>query len=147
MGRERRRVALVSPAAPMIIVDSNAWADFFNGVEAPHVSRLDAALRDEEDLAVLPIIVAEVIQGFRTETGFRHAEEVLVSLPVIHPTLDCHVRAAGLYRSLRGQGVTVRGAVDCVIAQVCLDLEAHLLSPDRDFEQIARHSPLRLWSG
>ena len=131
----------------MTIVDSNAWADFFNGVERPHVARLDAALRDEEDLAVLPIIVTEVLQGFRTESGFREAEEVLVSLPVIHPTLGCHIRAARLFRSLRRQGVTIRGAVDCVIAQACLDLEAHLLSPDRDFEQIARHTPLRLWSG
>lgn len=131
----------------MMIVDSNAWADFFNGVEAPHVARLDAALQDEEDLAVLPIIVTEVLQGFRSERGFQQAEAVLVSLPVIHPTLDCHVRAARLFRSLRRQGVTVRGAIDCVIAQACLDLEAFLLSPDRDFEQIARHTRLRLVGG
>ncbi len=131
----------------MMIVDSNAWADFFNGVEAPHVAHLDAALRDEEDLAVLPIIVTEVLQGFRTERGFHRAEAVLVSLPVIHPTLDSHVRAAGLFRSLRRRGVTVRGAVDCVIAQACLDLDAQLLSPDRDFERIARHTALRLRSG
>jgi predicted nucleic acid-binding protein len=131
----------------MMIVDSNAWADFFNGLAGPHVERLDAALRDEEDLAVLPIIVTEVLQGFRTETGFRQAERLLVSLPVVHPTLDCHVRAADLFRSLRRWGVTVRGAVDCVIAQACLDLGAQLLSPDRDFAQIARHTPLRLWRG
>lgn len=131
----------------MMVVDSNSWADFFNGVEAPHVVRLDGALRDEEDLAVLPIIVTEVLQGFRNERGFRQAERVLVSLPVIHPSLACHVRAAALFRSLRRRGVTVRGAVDCVIAQTCLDADAELLSPDRDFRQIARHTDLRLWSG
>ena len=69
----------------MMIVDSNAWADFFNGSHLPHVERLDAALRDEEDLAVLPIIVTEVLQGFRTDRGFRSAERVLVSLPSIQP--------------------------------------------------------------
>ena len=42
-------------------------------------------------------------------------------------------------------GVTVRGAVDCIIAQACLDIEAELLSPDADFERIALHTPLRLW--
>jgi hypothetical protein len=46
----------------MIIVDSNAWADFFNGVQTPHVARLDAALEKEEDLSVIPIIVTEVLQ-------------------------------------------------------------------------------------
>ena len=139
-------MAGVEDAAHLIVVDSNAWADFFNGVETPHVERLDAALRDEEDLAVLPIVVTEVLQGFRTDGGFRAAEAVLVSLPAIQPDLGCHVRAAELFRSLRRAGVTVRGAVDCVIAQTCLDLDALLLSPDRDFAHIARHTGLRLWS-
>ncbi len=130
----------------MMLVDSNAWADYFNGAEAPHVQRLDAALEEEEDLTALPIIVTEVLQGFRTERGFREAEMVLTALPLIHPTLDCHVRAARLFRTLRRRGVTVRGAVDCVVAQTCIDLDAELLSPDRDYRAIARHTTLCLWS-
>jgi hypothetical protein len=129
----------------MIIVDSNTWADFFNGVRTPHVARLDVALEGEEDLSVIPIIITEVLQGFRTDTGFQRARRALVSLPVIHPTLGCHVRAARLFRALRSRGITVRGAADCVIAQSCLDVGAELLSPDAGFENIARHTALRLW--
>ena len=129
----------------MIIVDSNTWADFFNGASNPHVQRLDIALQEEEDLAVVPIIITEVLQGFRTDSGFQRARRVLLALPVIQPTVDCHVRAARLFRSLRQKGITVRGAVDCIIAQTCLDVDAELLSPDADFERIARHTPLRLW--
>jgi predicted nucleic acid-binding protein len=131
----------------MIVVDSNCWADFFNGAAAPHVERLDLALHDEEDLALLPIIITEVLRGFRSDSGFRRALRLLTALPVIHPTLDCHVRAARLFRNLRGKGITVRGAVDCIIAQACIDMDAELLSPDADFEQIAKHAPLRLWRG
>lgn len=129
----------------MMIVDSNAWADFFNGADTPHVRRLDLGLQEEEDIAVLPIIITEVLQGFRTDSGFRRARSALVSLPVVHPDVDCHVRAARLFRFLRRKGVTVRGAVDCVIAQTCLDSQIQLLSPDADFERIARHTSLRLW--
>ena len=129
----------------MIIVDSTAWVEFFNGTSSPHVQRLSTALQEEEDLAVVPIIITEVLQGFRTDSGFRRARRVLLALPVIQPTVDCHVRAARLFRSLRKSGVTVRGAVDCIIAQTCLDVDAELLSPDADFERIARHTPLRLW--
>ena len=129
----------------MMIVDSNTWADFFNGVQSPHAERLEAALDEEEDLAVIPIIITEVLQGFRTDTGFQRAQRLLVSLPAIQPTVECHVRAARMFRALRRRGVTVRGAVDCVIAQTCLDTEAELLSPDADFKHIARHSSLRLW--
>ena len=128
----------------MIIVDSNAWADFFNGVSSRYVHRLDTALREEEDLAVLPIIITEVLQGFRTDSGFQRARRLLVALPVVEPTVDFHVRAARLFRSLRSKGVTVRGAVDCIIAQTCIDLGAQLLSPDADFRRIARHASLRL---
>ncbi len=129
----------------MIVVDSNTWADFFNGASNPQVQRLDIALQEEEDLAVVPIIITEVLQGFRTDSGFRRARRVLVALPVIQPTVDCHVRAARLFRSLRQKGITVRGAVDCIIAQTCLDVGAELLSPEADFERIADHTPLRLW--
>jgi len=129
----------------MIVVDSNTWADFFNGTASPHVRRLDVALQDEEDLAILPIIITEVLQGFRTEKGFQRARRVLEALPTIQPTVDCHVRAARLFRFLRQKSITVRGAVDCIIAQACLDLDAELLSPDADFRHIARHTPLRVW--
>ena len=110
--------------ARMIVVDSNTWADFFNGDSNPHVGRLDDALEEEEDLAVLPIIITEVLQGFRTERGFQRAQRVLVALPVIRPTVECHVRAARLFRLLRKKGITVRGAIDCIIAQACLDVKA-----------------------
>jgi hypothetical protein len=129
----------------MIVGDSNTWADFFNGVRSAYAERLEAALRQEEDVAALPIIVTKVLQGFRTDEGFEAARRVLLALPMIHLAVDGHLRAARLFRSLRRQGITVRGAVDCVIAQACLDTEAELLSPDADFEHIARHSPLRLW--
>jgi len=130
----------------MIIVDSSTWADFFNGASNPHVERLDTALEEEEDVAVLPVIITEVLQGFRTDSAFRRARRILVALPVIQPSVDCHVRAARLFRSLRQKGVTVRGAVDCIIGQTCLDIDAELLSPDADFRSIARHTSLRLWS-
>ena len=130
----------------MLIVDSNTWADYFNGAATPHVQRLDLALQEEEDLAILPIIITEVLQGFRTEDGFRRARRLLLALPVIRPTIPGHVRAASLFRSLRRKGVTVRGAVDCIIAQACIDAGVELLSPDADFRHISSHTRLRLWS-
>lgn len=129
----------------MIVVDSNTWADFFNGTQTPHVERLELALGQEEDIAILPVIVTEVLQGFRSESGFRKAEHVLTALPLISPDVASHVRAARLFRRLRAKGVTVRGAVDCIIAQTCLDTNAQLLSPDGDFANIARHTSLSLW--
>ena len=129
----------------MIVVDSNTWADFFNGTRSPHAERLATILEQRQDVPDLPIIVTEVLQGFRTDGGFESARRILVALPMIQSTVESHVRAARLFRLLRRKGVTVRGAGESIIAQACLDTGALLLSPDADFEHIARHAPLRLW--
>ena len=131
----------------MIIVDTTVWADYFNGRESPCTDRLDRALAEEEDVAILPLIVAEVLQGFRTETGFLKARDLLLGLPVLVPSIECHVEAARLFRRLRGKGIAVLGTIDCIIAQTCLDHDAGLLSPDVDFHRIAENTRLRLWRG
>jgi len=128
-----------------MIVDTTVWADYFNGVESPHTDRLDRALAEEEDVAILPLIIAEVLQGFRTEAGFLKARDLLLGLPVLVPSLECHVEAARLFRRLRGKGITVRGTIDCIIAQTCMEHDAELLSPDVDFRRIAENTRLSLW--
>jgi len=128
-----------------MIVDTTVWADYFNGVESRHSGRLDRALAEEEDVAILPLIIAEVLQGFRTETGFLKAKDLLLGLPVLVPSLECHVEAARLFRRLRGRGITVRGTIDCIIAQTCLEHDAELLSRDTDFRRIADNTKLKLW--
>jgi predicted nucleic acid-binding protein len=82
----------------MIVVDSGAWVAYFNGAESPHAECLERALAAELDLGILPIVVTEVLQGFRTESGFRRARALLTALPIITPTLETHVRAAVLCR-------------------------------------------------
>ena len=128
----------------MIVVDTAVWAAFFNGRRTAQVARLEQALSVEDDLGVVPVILTEVLQGFRTDHGFSRARVLLTALPLLTLSADGHVAAARLFRFLRAKGVTVRGAVDCIIAQTCIASGAELLSPDRDFAGIARHSPLRL---
>lgn len=131
----------------MIVVDTSVWAAYFNGVDAPECRRLIEVLDHEgDDLAVLPIIVTEVLQGFRSDSTFRKAEILFRGLTVVNPSIDTHVEAARLFRALRRHGVTVRGAVDCLIARTCIELDTPLLTLDRDFRQIAKHAPLMLAS-
>ena len=42
----------------MMIVDTTVWADYFNGVESRHSGRMDRALAEEEDVAILPLSVS-----------------------------------------------------------------------------------------
>ena len=128
----------------MILVDTSVWALYFNGQPDPCVDRLDRALDEEDDLVTAPLIVAETLQGFRTERGFTTARDLLVRLPCLTLDLEGHVDAARLFRAMRKKGVTVRGAVDCILAQTAIQFGAEILARDRDFASLARHAPLRL---
>jgi len=127
----------------VIVVDTTVWADWFNGTDSPQVDRLDQAL-DRQDAGLVPVILTEVLQGFRSEPDFERARALLVQLPALTLDIEGHASAARLFRRLRSKGVTVRGAIDCIIAQTCIAAGVELLSTDQDFVGIARHTPLRL---
>lgn len=129
----------------MIVVDTSVWAAYFNGADCTEVELLDDLLAGERaPIGILPIILTEVLQGFRTDGAFRKAAAQLRRLVVLEPSLDTHERSTALFRSLRKKGITVRGAIDALIAQTCIEAGAELLTLDRDFGHIARHSSLRL---
>jgi predicted nucleic acid-binding protein len=127
----------------MIVVDTTVWADWFNGADSREVDRLERAL-DGQEAGLVPVILTEVLQGFRSDRDGERARVLLIQLPVLTLDTDGHVDAALLFRRLRRRGVTVRGAIDCIVAQTCITAGVELLSSDQDFVGIARHSSLRL---
>jgi predicted nucleic acid-binding protein len=127
----------------VIVVDTTVWADWFNDADSPAVRRLDGAL-ERQDVGLVPAVLTEVLQGFRADGDFDRARGLLVQLPVLALDVEGHVAAARLFRRLRSRGVTVRGTIDCIIAQTCITAGVELLSTDQDFAAIARHTPLRL---
>lgn len=127
----------------MILVDSSVWIDFFRGVATPQTDRLDALL-GTEPLAVGDLILAEVLQGFRSERDFNQARKLLTALDVV--TLGGQgiaLQAAKNFRALRAQGVTVRKTIDTVIATRCIEDDLPLLYSDRDFDPFVTHLGLR----
>jgi hypothetical protein len=127
----------------VIVVDTTVWADWFNDADSPAVGRLSLAL-ERQDVGLVPAVLTEVLQGFRADGDFDRARGLLVQLPVLALDVEGHVAAARLFRRLRSRGVTVRGTIDCIIAQTCITAGLELLSTDQDFAAIARHTPLRL---
>jgi predicted nucleic acid-binding protein len=127
----------------VIVVDTTVWADWFRGIDSPEVDRLSRAM-EREGVGLIPAVLTEVLQGFRTDGDSEQARSLLVQLPVLALDVEGHVAAARLFRRLRSRGVTVRGTIDCIIAQTCIAAGVELLSTDQDFAAIARHAPLRL---
>lgn len=127
----------------MIVVDSSVWIDYFNGVVTDQTDRLDASLSGE--LVVIgDIILAEVLQGFKRDSDFRKAKQLLDAL-VFKEMLgrELAVKSAQNYRRLRKKGVTVRKTVDVMIATFCIEKGLALLHSDKDFDPMTKHLGLR----
>lgn len=127
----------------MVLVDTTVWIDFFADRSEPHVTALQELIENEEDLCLCGVILAEVLQGIRSDADYIKTKDYfsdLIFLPMRQATF---LSAAELYRSLRKRGVTIRKPVDCMIAAVAIEHDIRLLHNDRDFDFIARHSKLR----
>jgi len=58
--------------------------------------------------------------------------------------LDAWEQAARIYRICRRAGFTPRSQLDCLVAAVAIREDVPVIHADRDFDQIARHTPLRV---
>ena len=123
----------------MIVVDSSVWIDYFNG----RATRQTDALHDwlgRRPVVVGDVILAEVLQGFRSDQHFRRALRLMQAFPIVTmlgPTLA--VRSAENYRALRRRGVTVRRTIDIMIGTYCIARRLPLLYSDTDFDPLVRH--------
>lgn len=128
----------------MVLVDTTVWIDFFIDRNEPHVAMLQELIENEEDLSLCGVILAEVLQGIRSDTDFNKTKEYLDDLIFLPMRQITFLRAAEIYRSLRKKGITIRKPVDCMIASVSIEYDIPLLHNDCDFDPIARHFKLRI---
>src|SRR5437016_4652488 len=127
----------------MTLVDASVWIDFFNGKRTPSVEKLTDLLTDDV-VATGDLVLAEVLQGFRSEKYARRAEDLLLNLTFFEMfNADIALTAAEHCRFLRKKGHTIRSSVDIWIATFCLQHGLSLLHSDRDFIYFARHFKLK----
>jgi predicted nucleic acid-binding protein len=128
----------------MLLVDSSVWIDYFNGVVTPQTDYLHAAVVRRE-IVVGDIILAEVLQGFRSDADFEAARRALGRFRQVQ-MLDTElaVESARHYRALRKLGVTARKTIDCFIATFAIAHGHELLHADSDFDPFEAHLGLRV---
>jgi predicted nucleic acid-binding protein len=125
----------------MTLVDTSVWIQVFR---QRNPLQLEGLVPLDEVAVCLPII-QEILQGFRDEHAFRVARAALLAMPIVESPLgqDVFLEAADLFRRARRDGLTVRSAVDCLIATCAIRNDLVVLHHDRDYSALARISPLR----
>jgi predicted nucleic acid-binding protein len=129
-----------------LLVDTSVWSLALRRSPAADTAAtraLKAALQSGELVLTTGIVVQELLQGFKGPAARDRIRRDLSLLPRVVPRWEDHLAAADLRNNCRRKGVTI-GTIDALIAAVCIGNDLRLLTADRDFERIARLSPLQL---
>jgi predicted nucleic acid-binding protein len=129
----------------VIVVDTSAWIELLRATGSAGDLTLGRLLEEEHDLGVTEAVVLEVLAGAASPARADDLRSMLLRFPVLELSgVAGFEHAAQLYRACRDAGEQPRSLVDCLIAAPTIAADATLLSSDRDFEKLARHTALRL---
>jgi len=116
-----------------IIVDTSVWIEYLKN-SPPIAENLDQLLLAGNIYTVGPVI-AEILQGAKTEKDYRLLENNLGGLPLIETKVEDWIKAGKISYELRKRGITIT-LTDCLIAAVAIHQNASVMTYDRHFESI-----------
>ena len=127
------------------IVDTSVWIDYFNGKIDERTDATEKFIIEGE-LLMLPIILQEVLQGIRSVKDFSFVKSAFLRNTFFNfNTIDMALEAALLFRFLKRNGVTIRKPNDSLIAAICIQNNFSLLHNDKDFDNIAKYTSLKIY--
>ena len=130
----------------MILVDSSVWIDYLSERRGNTGHELEQLLASDTEIATADIILMEVLQGIRDDAVYQEIRGLLHAFPVFSSGgFEACLKSADLYRTCRKRGLTVRKSLDCLLAVTALENGLTVFHKDRDFDQIARVVPLRVY--
>ncbi len=131
-----------------LFVDTSVWSLALRRdtpTDVPHLQRLTEALQGAEAVYTTGLVLQELLQGFPGPRASAQIIERFSVLPYIVPDRNDHVSAAELRIQCRRAGIQI-GTIDALLAQICVNRTLQMLTTDSDFEGVATHSELALWS-
>ena len=128
----------------MILIDTSAWVEFLRDTGSVVCNRVDSIL--DGDIATCHPVRMEVLAGARDEHHLHDLRRLLPRAALIQTEPSDYEDAAAIYRGCRRQGETVRKLIDCLIGATAIRASVSVLQSDSDFEVLARHTALTLYS-
>ena len=116
----------------MIIADTSTWINFYQGKKIREVEILGEALQ-AKILFMSPPVLSELLAS---KTLHKEDKQNLIQLPRLEILSGFWERAGILRNALLEKRLKAR-AMDCLIAQNCLDYKAKLISNDEDFRHFS----------
>ena len=125
-----------------ILIDTSVWIAYFRDRNARLSAEVDEILSNAE-VVVPKIVLAELIQGAKTEREVAVLEDFFGAFTIIDQTKETWIKAGKLSYALKRKGKTVN-LTDCYIAVIANENSCRLMTLDEHFREIRKSLKLDL---
>ena len=126
-----------------VLIDTSVWIKYFKNGNDQFSERVDEVLTFS-DVHVPKVVIAELIQGAKSEKEISVIEEFIDAFNIIDQTDKTWVNTGRLSFSMKRKGITVN-LVDCYIALLANENNCKLFSLDEHFKSIKKFLRLELF--
>ena len=119
-----------------VLVDTSVWIRYFRD-KCPDLSKKVDEILATGEVYVPKIVIAELIQGSKSEREVSIVEEFIDAFNIIDQKEDTWIKAGKVSYHLKKKGKTVNLA-DCYIAVIARDHDCRVLTLDEHFQDIQK---------
>lgn len=116
------------------LIDTSTWIAFFRA-KTGTIGDVVATLIEEDRAWLTGPVLAELLQGVRSETEARQLVTLFGALPYIEPVRQDWLDAGQVLRELRRRGITVP-LTDALISSIAVRVHADVLTLDSHFQHL-----------
>lgn len=117
-----------------IIADTCVWIEFFRKPDAALTLHLKRLIR-EEKVVMTGMVLAEILQGIKSQKESGLVRDHLLKLPYLETTRNVWENAGDISASLRRQGIKIPLS-DLIIAAVAMAHGCQVFTVDPHFDQV-----------
>ena len=121
-------------SAEKILIDTSIWIDYFQNRSSTISEKVNKIL-SENEVYVPKIVIAELIQGAKSEKEISIIEDFLDAFHIVDQKEDTWLKAGRLSYDLKKKGKTIN-ILDCYIAAMAQEHECKIFTLNRHFKEI-----------
>ena len=121
-------------SAEKILIDTSIWIDYFQNRSSIISEKVDKIL-SENEVYVPKIVIAELIQGAKSEKEISIIEDFLDAFHIVDQKEDTWLKAGRLSSDLKKKGKTIN-LFDCYITAIAQEHECKIFTLNRHFKEI-----------
>ncbi|RZD16006.1 MAG: PIN domain nuclease [Candidatus Acididesulfobacter guangdongensis] len=125
-----------------VLVDTSVWIDYFKG-QSDYIATLIDAIITENNIYVPKVVIAELIQGCKSEKELSIIEDFLDAFFIIDSSENTWINAGNLSFLMKKRGKTVN-LIDCYIAVIANENDCKILTLDKHFNEIKNFLKIRV---